>query len=402
MTRGIRTKLSVMMFLQFFIWGAWAVTLGTYLGTTLQFEGAQIGLIYGTTAIAAIISPLFVGFIADRHFESQHVFSVMHFAGAILLFAASQVTDFVSLYALLLAYALCYMPTLALANGVGFRNLTDPDRQFPLVRVLGTIGWIVAGLVVGFLKLEDQNVPLQIAAGVSVLLGIYGYFLPRTPPKNSGKSQSIGQMLGFDAFSLLRDRAFLVLFICSILISIPLAFYYNFTNLFLNELGLDNAAGKMTMGQASEVGFMLLMPLLVRRMGVKWMIAVGMLAWVTRYVLFAFGDVDPATVWMLYAGIILHGICYDFFFVAGQIFANQRAPQSLKNSVQGIMTLGTYGVGMFIGSLVSGWIVSGFTAADGVKAWGSIWLIPASMAFLVLIAFVLLFNEERRVGGDRQ
>ena len=397
MTKGLRTKLSVMMFLQFFIWGAWAVTLGTYLGTTLAFEGSQIGLIYGTTAIAAIISPLFVGFIADRHFESQRVFSVMHFAGAILLFAASQVTDFVSLYALLLAYALCYMPTLALANGVGFRNLPDPDRQFPLVRVLGTIGWIVAGLVVGFLNLEDKNVPLQIAAGVSVVLGVYGFLLPRTPPKKTGKAQSIGQMLGLDAFALLRDRAFLVLFVCSILISIPLAFYYNFTNLFLNELGLENAAGKMTMGQASEVAFMLIMPLLFRRMGVKWMIAVGMLAWVTRYALFAFGDIDPATVWMLYVGIILHGICYDFFFVAGQMFANQRAPESLKNSVQGIMTLGTYGVGMFIGSLASGWIVSGFTSADGVKAWDTIWMIPASMALLVLIAWVLLFNEERKV-----
>lgn len=387
-----------MMFIEFFIWGAWAVTLGTYLGTTLGFEGKQIGLIYGTTAIAAIISPLFVGFVADRRFASQKVFSVLHLAGAILLFAASEVTEFGALYALLLAYSLCYMPTLAIANGIGFRHLSDPDRQFPLIRVLGTIGWIVAGLIIGYLNVENQDIPLKIAAGTSVLLAAYGLMLPRTPPLPSEKRQTVGQMLGFDAFSLLRDRSFLVLFVASVLISIPLAFYYNFTNLFLNEIGVENAAGKMTMGQASEVIFMILMPLLFRRMGVKWMIAVGMLAWTVRYVLFAFGDVDPALVWMLYVGIILHGICYDFFFVAGQIYANRKAPQSLKNSVQAMMTLGTYGVGMFIGSFVSGWIVSEFTL-DGVKAWETIWLLPASMAFVVLVLFVLTFRENSKVAA---
>lgn len=399
--KGIRTKLSVMMFIEFFIWGSWAVTLGTYLGKTLQFEGTQIGLVYGTTAIAAIISPLFISFVADRYFASQRVFSALHLLGAILLYLASQAASFTGIYALLLAYSLCYMPTLAIANGIGFRHLEDPDRQFPLVRVLGTIGWIVAGLVVGFLGVEDRNIPLQIAAGMSLLLSVYGLFLPPTPPKPVDGPRTVGQVLGFDAFSLLRDRSFLVLFISSVLISIPLAFYYNFTNLFLNELGMVNAAAKMTMGQASEVIFMLLMPLLFRRMGVKVMIAVGMLAWTVRYLLFAFGDVDPATVWMLYAGIILHGICYDFFFVAGQIYANSKAPESLKNSVQGMMTLGTYGVGMFIGSLVSGWIVSSFTAADGVKAWTSIWLIPASMALLVLIGFLLTFNETRKAAADQ-
>jgi len=366
---NLRTRLSAMMFVEFFIWGAWAVTLGTYLGRTLQFSGQQIGLIYGTTAIAAIVSPLFVGFVADRHFASEPVFSALHLAGGILLYFASEVTEFTGLYVLLLLYSLCYMPTLAVANGIGFRHLPDPDRQFPLIRVLGTIGWIVAGLVVGYLGVEDRNVPLKIAAGMSLLLAIYGLMLPHTPPKPSQGKQTIGQMLGLDAFSLLRDRSFLVLFVSSVLISIPLAFYYNFTNLFLNELGVANAAGKMTMGQMSEVLFMLLMPLLFRRMGVKWMIAVGMLAWTLRYALFAYGDVDTATIWMLYVGIVLHGICYDFFFVAGQIYANGKAPESLKNSVQAMMTLGTYGVGMFIGSLVSGRIVSSFTSPDGVKDW---------------------------------
>lgn len=392
---NIRFRLSVMMFIEFFVWGAWAVTLSTYLGQALEFGGKQIGLIYGTTAIAAIISPLFVGFVADRRFASQKVFSGLHLAGAVLLFAASQVTSFGGLYTLLLAYSLCYMPTLAIANGIGFRHLSDPDRQFPLIRVLGTIGWIVAGLVVGFLNVENQNIPLQIAAGMSLVLAAYGLMLPDTPPKPSETRQSVGQMLGFDAFSLLRDRSFLVLFVASVLISIPLAFYYNFTNLFLNEVGLENAAGKMTMGQASEVIFMILMPLLFRRMGVKWMIAVGMLAWTARYVLFAYGDVDPALVWMLYVGIVLHGICYDFFFVAGQIYANRKAPESLKNSVQAMMTLGTYGVGMLIGSFVSGWIVSAFTV-DGVEDWQTIWLLPASMALVVLVFFVLTFRDDRK------
>jgi nucleoside transporter len=388
-----------MMFVEFFIWGSWAVTLGTYLGKTLGFDGQQIGLIYGTTAIAAIVSPLFVGFIADRRFASQRVFSALHLAGAILLFAASEVTGFGGLYALLLAYSLCYMPTLAIANGIGFRHLPDPGRQFPLIRVLGTIGWIVAGLMVGYLNVEDQDVPLKIAAGMSLLLAAYGLRLPHTPPKPLQEKQTIGQMLGFDAFSLLRDRSFLVLFLSSVLISIPLAFYYNFTNLFLNEIGVENAAGKMTMGQASEVLFMILMPLLFRRMGVKWMIAIGMLAWTVRYVLFAYGDVDPALVWMLYAGIILHGVCYDFFFVAGQIYANSKAPESLKNSVQAIMTLGTYGVGMFIGSLVSGRIVSRFTSPDDVKDWETIWLIPASMALVVLVLFLMTFRDNRKVAN---
>jgi nucleoside transporter len=383
-----------MMFIEFFIWGAWAVTLGTYLGTTLQFEGAQIGLIYGTTAIAAIVSPLFVGFVADRYFASQRVFSALHFAGAIFLYLASQAQSFAGIYTLLLIYSLCYAPTLAIANGIGFRHLRDPDRQFPLIRVLGTIGWIVAGLVVGGLGIEDRNIPLQIAAGMSLFLAAYGFLLPHTPPKPAEGPQTVARMLGLDAFSLLRNRSFMVLFVASVLISIPLAFYYNFTNLFLNEIGMENAAGKQTLGQQSEVLFMLLMPLLVRRMGIKWMVAVGMLAWAVRYVLFAYGDVTPALVWMLYAGIVLHGICYDFFFVAGQIYANRMAPESLKNSVQGIMTLGTYGVGMFIGSLVSGQIVSHYTATGGVKNWETIWIIPALMAAIVLVLFIFTFRED--------
>jgi len=391
MDKNLKKKLSLMMFLEFFVWGAWAVTLGTYLGSTLNFEGTQIGALYGTTAIAAILSPILVGLIADRHFASQKVFSALHFAGALLLLVASHITDFGTLYFVLLAYALCYMPTLALANGIGFRHLENPDEEFPLVRVFGTLGWIVAGLTIGFLKIEDTSIPLLVASGVSVLLGIFGLLLPNTPPTKKYK-QSFVQMLGLDAFLLLRERSFLVLFICSVLISIPLAFYYNFTNLFLNEIGIENAAGKMTMGQTSEVIFLLLMPFLFRKLGVKWMMAIGMAAWVARYLLFAL-SVDQTAVWMLYGGIILHGICYDFFFVTGQIYANQRAPDELKNSIQGLMTLGTYGIGMLIGSVISGWTVTKFTGDDAQKAWDLIWLAPAAMAFLVLVLFLIFFKQ---------
>ncbi|MEO1574661.1 MAG: nucleoside permease [Pseudomonadota bacterium] len=390
-------RLAFMMFLQFFIWGAWAVTLGTYLGATLKYSGAQIGWIYGTTAIAAIASPLLVGMIADRFFASQRVFAVLHFAGAGMLVLASRTTEFSSLYTVMLVYALCYMPTLALANGISFRHLKNADVEFPRVRVLGTLGWIAAGLVVGFLGVEAASTPLLIAAGASVALGVFALALPHTPPAASGERPTIGQLLGFDAFSLLRDRSFLVLVICSVLISIPLAFYYNFTNLFLNELGMSNAAGKMTLGQGSEVLFMLLMPWLFRRMGVKWMIAAGMAAWVLRYALFAWGDVDPSRIWMLYAGIVLHGICYDFFFVAGQMYANERAPAELVNSVQSLMTQATYGLGMFIGSIVSGRIVSNGTGADGIKDWTGIWLSPAVMALVILVLFVLTFRVSRPV-----
>lgn len=389
---AVRLKLSVMMFLQFFIWGAWAVTLGTYLGTTMAFDGAQIGLVYGTTAIAAIVTPLFVGMVADRFFASQRVFALLHLLGAGLLWVASSADDFKQVYVVMLVYALCYMPTLALANAIAFRHLSDPDRSFPTVRVLGTIGWIAAGLLIGSLAIEASNVPLRIAAGASLLLAVYGLVLPSTPPLGREASASMAELLGFDAFSMLRQKDFLVLFVCSVLICIPLAFYYNFTNLFLNEVGVANAAGKMTMGQMSEVLFLLLMPFLFRRMGVKWMITVAMLAWAARYVLFAWGNAEPGTVWMLYLGVVLHGICYDFFFVAGQMFADQRAPTGLRNSVQALMTLGTYGVGMFVGSLISGRIVSAYTAADGLKDWPSIWMWPAAMAAIVMVVFVFAFH----------
>ncbi|MEL6190609.1 MAG: nucleoside permease [Bacteroidota bacterium] len=394
MNRGIYSRLSIMMFLEYFIWGAWYVTMGTYLNETLQFSGVEIASAYGTGAIAAMISPFFVGLFADRFFPTERVLGVMHLLGAVLMFWASTADSFGAFYPILLGYTLCYMPTIALTNAVSFHQMKDPGKEFPMVRVWGTAGWIVAGLIIGFMKVEAQALPLQMAAGLSVLMGLYSFSLPSTPPKDKGKKVSVSDVLGLDALALLKERSFGVLFLASILICIPLMFYYSFTNPFLNEVGFENAAGKMTLGQMSELLFLLVMPVLFKRYGVKIMMLIGMLAWGARYVMFAYGAPE-SMVWMLYAGIILHGICYDFFFVTGQIYADNKAPENLRSSVQGMMTFATYGVGMFIGSLVSGPIVDNYATPGGAVAhdWTAIWLIPAAFSVIVAILFFVLFKD---------
>ncbi len=415
MNQNIQIRLSLMMFIQFFVWGAWYVTMGTYLGATLKFDGIQIGSAYGAGAIAAMISPFFIGLIADRLFATEKVLGVMHLIGAALMYFTSTATDFWLFYLFLLAYTLAYFPTLALTNAIGFHQMDNPEKEFPKVRVWGTIGWIAAGLMIWIIQsnisisfssefpyffesekirdIESTNIPFKIAAVASLILGLYSFTLPHTPPKAKTDKIGLREILGLDALVLLKDRSFLVLFIASILICIPLMFYYSFTNLFLNEVGFENAAGKMTLGQMSEIIFLLVMPFFFVRLGVKKMIAVGMIAWVLRYALFALGDSGPM-VWMFYAGIILHGICYDFFFVTGQIYADNKSPLHLRSSVQGMMAFATYGLGFFIGSLISGAIVTAYTNADGTHDWGMIWWIPAVFALVVAIFFILTFKEK--------
>jgi nucleoside transporter len=385
-------KLATLMFLQYFVWGAWSVTMGTWLGQTLGFSGQQIGLAFGTTAIAAMVSPFFVGLVADRFLATQKILSALHLVGGGILLFASYQTAFGPFYAVLLAYALCYMPTLALSNSLSFRQMKDPGSEFPGIRVLGTIGWIVAGLVIGTMGLEASALPMRIAAGASVLLGLFCVALPHTPPQATRRA-SMGEILGLDALKLMKDRAFAVFVVGSFLVCIPLQFYYAFANPFLNEIGVSNAAGKMTLGQMSEVFFMIAMPWFFRRLGVRRMLLVGMAAWTARYLLFSFGASD-AVVWMLYGGILLHGICYDFFFVTGQIYVDRTAPPDLRASAQGFIAFVTLGAGMFIGSWASGRIVDAFARPVGGHDWDQIWLVPAAGAAAVLMLFALFFRGE--------
>ncbi len=394
MLPAVKAKLSVLMFLQYFVWGAWSVPLGTYLGESLGFQGQQIGLVFGTTAVAAMISPFFVGMVADRYFATERILAILHGLGGLALLLASTRTAFPEFYTVLLLYALCYMPTLALSNSISFHQMEDPGREFPPVRVLGTIGWIVAGLVVGFLQLEDTDRPMQIAAIASIGLGGFCLALPHTPPTKAATRVTARDVLGLDALRLLRTRSFAVFVIGSFLVSVPLQFYYAFANPFLNEIGVVNAAGKMTLGQMSEIAFMLAMPWFFRRLGVKQMLLVGMAAWVTRYVLFASGD-NASMVWMLYGGILLHGICYDFFFVTGQIYVDKKAPPDLRAAAQGLIAFVTLGVGMFIGSWLSGAVVDFYAQADG-HLWDQIWIVPAVWAAVVLVLFALFFRDQRQ------
>ena len=360
---------------------------------TLKFDAVQVGHAYGTFAIAAMISPFFMGMIADKYFATDRLLGVLHLVGAALLYFLSQTQNFGTFYVILLAYTLCYTPTIALTNSISFSQLEDPGRDFPSLRVLGTIGWIIAGLTIGFMGIEDSGMVFKIAAVCSAVLGLYCFTLPHVPPKKDQESKTFAQILGLDAFSLLKKKDFAIMIISSVLICIPLLFYYSFTNPYFNEVGMVNAAGKMTMGQMSEILFMLVMPFFFKRLGVKKMILIGMAAWAARYLLFAFGNNDEL-VWMFYLGIILHGICYDFFFVTGQIFVDKRAPKHLQNSAQGLITFATYGVGFYIGTLVSGRIVDMYLISENVHDWKLIWLYPAAFSVAVLIFFAMFFKDK--------
>jgi nucleoside transporter len=400
MKLNTRIQLSAMMFLNFFVWGIWFVTMGTYLTKgPVGASDSDAGLAYGTQALGAIIAPFIIGLIADRYFPAQKILGILHLVGAALLYYLSKTGTFDSFYPVLLVYMIIYMPSLALVNAISFKQMNSPEKEFSLIRVWGTIGWIAAGLLIGWLALEQKQQLQQtyiISCGISVLLGLYSFFLPNTPPPKAGSKATIGEILGLDSLSLLKDKNYLVFFVCSVLICIPLAFYYQETNKFLNEVGVTKAAGKMTMGQMSETIFLFLMPLFFMRLGVKKMLLIGMMAWVIRYVCFGFGDAGSG-VWLLYAGIILHGICYDFFFVTGQIYTDERAGERIRSSAQGMITLATYGIGMLIGFWFAGIVSEHYKLADGGHAWNKIWMVPAVIATVITIIFVLLFKDPKKI-----
>jgi nucleoside transporter len=400
---SMRARLSTMMFLEYFIWGAWYVTIGTWLSGSLHFNGREIGLVAGSTAAGAILAPFFVGLIADRLFAAQTVLGFLHILGAALLLLTSLQTSFVPLYALVLLYSFCFMPTLALTNSLAFRQINDPRQEFGSIRVLGSGGWIIAGLFIGTLRLEATPMPLRLAALSSLIMGFYCFTLPDTPPLARSESFTISSIFPREAVALLKERPMMIFAIASFLICIPLQFYYAFTNLYLNQAGVQNAAGKMTGGQMSELFCMILIPWFFRRLGVKYMLVAGMVAWVGRYLLFAFGDVS-SHMWMLWSGILLHGICYDFFFVTGQIYIDQKADPKLRAAAQGLITFITYGLGMFVGSWLSGVVVDHFalTIAQGAMTydWRSIWLFSAGTSAVVLIFFFLTFEDKAKRAGE--
>jgi nucleoside transporter len=414
--RSPTIPLSIMMFLQFFLWGAWFVTLGPYMDTLKmggeKDAGTWIGNAYSTAPIAAIIAPFFLGVVADRFFASQRVMGVLHLLGGLLLLAAptvakTSVENPLPFVGILLLHMLCYMPTLGLSNTVAFHTMNNPEKQFPLIRVWGTIGWIVAGLLVGFLArylVPESEGPaaraasphfFYVAGASGILLGLFSFLLPNTPAPMKGKPVDVGAILGRDALGLLRDRPFLIFAIASLLICIPLAAYYSMAGTFVGRF-YEDVPTTMTFGQMSEIFFMLVMPLFFARLGVKWMLAVGMLAWVLRYGLFAAawgdGGANADLKWLVLGGVILHGICYDFFFVTGQIYVEKKASADIRGQAQGFLVLITQGVGMLIGNQLIGRLRDHFTS-DGVVDWRSVWLAPAVFALVILVGFVLLFRE---------
>ncbi len=404
MKTGTAVQLSLMMFLEFFIWGGWFVSLGTFLGNNLNATAPETAMAFSTQSWGAIIAPFIIGLIADRYFNAERILGFLHLVGAVLMYLMYQTTDFAAFYPYVLGYMIAYMPTLALVNSVAMNQMSDPTKQFSLVRVFGTIGWIVAGLVISFVfHWDDQQgiadgalkytfLMTAIASGV---LGIFSFTLPKTPPRAKGQEgASLTAILGLDALQLLRNRNFLLFFLASVLICIPLAFYYQNTNPFLTEIGVDNPTGKMTIGQASEVLFMLLLPFFFKRFGFKNTILVGMFAWTLRYLLFAYGDAGEQF-YMLLIGIALHGICYDFFFVSGQIYTDSKAGEKYKSSAQGLITLATYGVGMLIGFWVAGQITEFYITGDKEHDWQQIWTLPAIFAGGVFLLFALFFKNEK-------
>ena len=400
MNLNIRLKLSTMMFLNFFVWGIWFVTMGTFLMKgNIAATGEQTGLAYGTQCLGAIIAPFIIGLIADKFFSAQKILGLLHLAGAGVLYFIAGQTSFASFYSLLIIYMVIYMPTLALVNAITLKQVTNAEKEFSGIRMWGTIGWIVAGLIIGGMAWEKNpdtlSITFKVAAAVSALLGIGSFFLPGTPPPKAGQKVTVSEILGLDAIKILKDKNYLIFFIASILICIPLAFYYGQANLFLNEAGMVGAAGKMTMGQIAETIFLFLMPFFFARFGIKQMLLIGMIAWILRYLLFAYGDVG-GNIWMLYSGIILHGICYDFFFVTGQIYTDQKAGPQIRSSAQGLITLATYGVGMYIGFYMAGLIVDKYALADGGHDWKAIWLIPCLFATGVSLLFLLIFKNGKK------
>lgn len=400
----VRFQLSVMMFLEFFIWGGWFVTLGTFLAQNLDASSTQIASAFSTQSWGAIIAPFIIGLIADRYFNAEKILAILHLIGAFLMYQMAYADDFTAFYPYVLGYMIAYMPTLALVNSVSFAQMKDPAKEFSFIRVFGTIGWIVSGLAISLIFSWDSQAAIQagmlkntflMTAAASAFLGVFSFFLPGTPPKaKTGEKASVSEMLGLDALGLLKGKNFLIFFLSSVLISIPLAFYYQNLSPFLTEIGVENSTAKAAIGQGSEVLFMLLIPVFLKRYGIKLTLLMGMIAWGVRYLLFAYGNADELS-FMLLIGIALHGVCYDFFFVSGQIYTDSKAGEKFKSAAQGLITLATYGVGMLVGFYVAGIITDANVVGDNLHEWKDVWTFPAIFALIIMVLFAIFFRNEK-------
>jgi nucleoside transporter len=408
MKSSTKIQLSIMMFLQFVVWGAWYGQLSKYL-FSIGFDGGQVGNIYATFSIAMIISPFIAGMIADRFFAAQKVLGILNLVGAGLLLLLTTITDYNTFYWIMLLYCLTFAPNIALTSSISMRQMTNPQKEFPLIRVMGTVAWIAVTNLVGYMGWGDKNTIFYVSAITALAIGTYSFTLPNTPPSAKGPV-SFGQIIGKDAFVLFKDRSFAIFFLSSLLICIPLSFYYAMANPAITDAykaafvsanpgqALPNTfyvENKMSLGQASEVLFMLLLPIAYLRFGIKWMLISGLLAWIARFLFFGYGNADVAE-WMLYAGILLHGVCYDFFFVSGMIYTDLKAGEKTKSQAQGLISLATYGLGMGIGSIISGYVQKMYTNTEGVTNWTSVWLVPAGIALIVLVVFIFLFKDNTR------
>jgi len=391
--RPLHARLAFMMFLQFFVLGSWLVTTGTYLLETLSFTGNQVGLVYAGTAIGAIVSPFISGLIADRYVALEKFMAILHGLSAIIMFILAQVVAFSWFYPLVIIYLVLHMPTMGLSTAMCFHHIEDPNTHFPRVRAWGTLGFVVAGLIVGSLGLEQMVTPLYISATASVIYALYCLSLPHTPPSEEAKQKSVAQLIGLEAFGLLKRRSFAILMLALTLICVPSAFYYSFVNPYLNEIGIQNAAGKMTMGQMSEIFFLLTLPFFLRWMRLRFVMFIGLLAWGLRYLLFGFGQFAGQE-WMLYAGILLHGIAFCFTALTGQIYVDQVAPRHLRSTAQGFVSFITLGFGAFFGSWLAGWIVDSHTIASGQHEWLAIWKVPAWVGIGTALLFLLMFRRK--------
>ena len=400
MQNALKTKLAIFMFLQYFIWSTWYMTLGSYLGTVLKFNGEQIGLAYGAFAWGAILSPFIVGLIADRFFASEKIIAVLGVVGGLVMLVIPRLTTFGSVYPMLILYCTLYAPTLALGNSLSMHHLADAKKDFPFVKIFSAVGWIAGGVVLSQLKGEQSAIQYYLAGGTSIVFGLFALLLPHTPPKKKGQDVSLGEVLGLDALALLKKPRFAIFLLCMFLVCLPLYFYFVNLGVYLTQLKWEDMAQKMTLAQVSDVIFLILLPLMLKKLGYKKTIMLGILAWVVRYFMLSASAASTGTA-LIFGAILLHGVCYDFLFIAGQLYVDDEANERMRGAAQGLIAIILWGFGSLVGTYLAGAVMQKHLLAEPKGAiahdWAAIWSTPAWIAVGVLVVFMLFFrNPEKK------